>query len=238
MESPCNNSHYYLCTIGFSLSQRLTTFLGLGFLLLLLSGLTTSSGYAAEKTVAQPNNPTILVVGDSLSAAFGMEQSKGWVSLLQKKLQTNNYPHKVINASISGETTQGGLTRLGLLLESYKPEVVLLELGANDGLRGLPLQLMQDNLDKMIRAVKDKGGKVFLIGMQLPPNYGINYTNGFIKVYRDLANKHQIALVPFIMDGFAANLDMIQADGLHPKAEAQPLMLENVWSQLVDLMAD
>lgn len=182
--------------------------------------------------------PLIIVLGDSLSAGFGVEQGKGWVNLLQTRLKQNRYPHQVINASISGETTSGGLSRIAGLLSQHTPDIVLIELGGNDGLRGLPLKLIRTNLGKIVQAALDKKTTVLLIGMQLPPNYGITYTKQFAKMYDELAQQYQVALVPFLMQGFASNLDLIQADGIHPKTEAQGLMLDNVWPHLQPLMKD
>jgi len=180
--------------------------------------------------------PTILVLGDSLSAFYGIEQSQGWVNLLQKKLIESKYSYTVINASISGETTQGGVSRLPALLAKHKPALLLLELGGNDGLRGLPLNLMKNSLQTMISKALEQQIPVLLIGMKLPPNYGRSYTERFHDIYTQLAKRNNIALVPFLLAGFATDKTKIQADGIHPMAIAQPAMLNNVWLHLQPLL--
>ena len=172
------------------------------------------------------------MVGDSLSASFGIEQSTGWVSLLDKKLAENHYKIRVINTSISGETTQGGLQRLPDLLGKYHPSIVILELGGNDGLRGLSLSMMKNNLQTMITKTIASTANILLIGIHLPPNYGQTYTNQFHQIYIDLAKQHKIPLVPFLLDGVAKQKGLMQSDGIHPTAEAQSIMLENVWVKL------
>jgi len=176
--------------------------------------------------------PTILVVGDSLSAAFGIDQAEGWVQLLQNRLSTRYYHANVINASISGETTQGGLSRIAELLDKHNPDIVILELGGNDGLRGLPLTLMKDNLDRILQIISSRRIKILLLGIQLPPNYGKFYTQQFQKTYDLLAQKYQVPLVPFLLDGIATNPTLMQEDGIHPRAEAQRMVLDNVWPHL------
>ncbi|MGH8373190.1 MAG: arylesterase [Gammaproteobacteria bacterium] len=178
----------------------------------------------------------ILVMGDSLSAAYGLEADQGWVSLLNQRLKARGYDYTVINASISGETTAGGLTRLPQALGQHRPAVVILELGANDGLRGLPTGLMQQNLGRMITLSSKAGAKVLLVGILLPPNYGPQYTQAFSAVYPALAGRYRVPLVPFLLNGVAQDRSKMQADGLHPKAEAEPRVLENVWSKLVPLL--
>lgn len=180
--------------------------------------------------------PRILVLGDSLSAAYGLPREAGWVALLQTRLQAQKFPHRVVNASISGETTAGGRTRLPALLKEHRPQVVILALGANDGLRGLSLQQTQDNLDAMIRSAKASGAGVLLIGMKLPPNYGPAYTERFQALYGTLARRHHLAFVPFLLERIATERALFQADGLHPTAEAQPLMLDTVWPTLKPLL--
>jgi len=178
----------------------------------------------------------ILILGDSLSAAFGIEQSQGWVSLLKHKLIELHYPYTVINASISGETSQGGLQRLPNLLKKYHPKIVILELGANDGLRGLNLSMLQHNLQLMIsRCLHDKA-QVLLIGMRLPPNYGPQYTQRFHHIYTELAKSNRVVLVPFLLERVATRADLMQADGLHPIAQAQPILLDTVWDKLSPLL--
>lgn len=169
-----------------------------------------------------------MVVGDSISAAFGMPMQEGWVSLLEKRLQQQVPQLTVINASISGDTTQGGLTRLPALLKQHQPTLTIIELGGNDGLRGTPIRNMQTNLQKMIVMAKEANSEVLLLGMQIPPNYGPRYTELFRNTYTDLAQKHNVALVPFLLEGVAEHSELMQTDGIHPTAKAQPIMLELV----------
>lgn len=164
-----------------------------------------------------------------MSAGFGIKQEAGWVNLLQKRLSTRYFRAKIINASISGETTEGGLARIGPLLDKHKPDIVILELGANDGLRGLPMSLMRDNLERIVKIILPRKIKILLIGMQLPPNYGEFYTKQFKKNYQYLADKYQLTFVPFLMEGFANNRKYLQEDMVHPKENAQSLMLDTVW---------
>jgi acyl-CoA thioesterase-1 len=180
--------------------------------------------------------PSILVVGDSLSAGYGIEVRDGWVALLQQRLARQGYPHTVVNASISGDTTAGGRARLADALKRHHPQIVILELGANDGLRGLPLRETRTNLEAMIKAAQSVGARVLLVGMQLPPNYGPDYTGKFRAIYRDLARNNDLPLVPFLLDGVALNPKLMQPDGLHPRAAAQPRLLENVWPYLEPLL--
>lgn len=175
---------------------------------------------------------TILVFGDSLSAGYGLRADEAWPSLLQKRLKTEGFPHMVVNASASGETTAGGKTRLPAALAQHKPSVVVLELGANDGLRGLPLNAMQDNLTEMARMIKKAGAKLVLVGMRLPPNYGPAYTEKFQSSFPKVAKSEGAALVPFLFEGLALSPQLFQADGLHPTAAAQPRLLDNVWPAL------
>lgn len=184
---------------------------------------------ADETPSPADNSPTLLVWGDSLSAAYGIPVEKGWVSLLQEKLG-NQY--KVVNGSISGETTAGGLTRLPDALEEFTPAYLLLELGANDGLRGIALDEMRGNLEQMIKLAQDAKAKVVLIGIKLPPNYGAAFNDKFEATYTKLAQDYELPLVPFLLEGVADNWDLMQADGLHPVAEAQPQVLDNVWKVL------
>ena len=179
---------------------------------------------------------TILIVGDSISAAFGLDTRIGWVALLEQRLKQQGYDDKVINASISGDTSAGGLARLPALLAAHKPEVVIVELGGNDGLRGQQPAQLKQNLAGMIAASQNAGAKVLLLGMQLPPNYGARYTQAFAKVYDELAHEKQVALVPFFLQGVGGNPQLMQADGIHPAADAQGLLLENVWPALKALL--
>ncbi|AZD80977.1 arylesterase [Pseudomonas chlororaphis] len=179
---------------------------------------------------------TVLIVGDSISAAFGLDTRQGWVALLEQRLKNEGFDDKVVNASISGDTSAGGQARLPALLAEHKPELVILELGGNDGLRGqLPTQLQQ-NLASMIDSSKASGAKVLLLGMQLPPNYGVRYTQAFAEVYGKLANEKNVALVPFFLEGVGGNPELMQADGIHPAVAAQGKLLENVWPTLKPLL--
>ncbi|NWL80914.1 arylesterase [Pseudomonas taiwanensis] len=179
---------------------------------------------------------TVLVVGDSISAAFGLESSQGWVSLLEKRLAEKGYEQRVVNASISGDTSAGGLSRLPALLAEHKPELVIIELGGNDGLRGQPPAQLQQNLAAMIDSAKAQGASVLLLGMRLPPNYGARYTTAFANVYNSLAAEKQVPLVPFFLDGVGGVPEMMQADGLHPRAQAQPRLLDNLWPTLEPML--
>ena len=177
---------------------------------------------------------TILVLGDSLSAGYGIPRAAAWVTLLQQELQRTPPHYKVINASISGETTSGALQRMPATLKEHRPSIVIIELGANDGLRGTPLRITEKNFDSLIRQALASGAKVLLLGMQLPPNYGIDYTSQFKKLYQKLAQRHRIALVPFLLEGVAA--EQYQADNLHPTAEAQPKIVETVMQKLKPML--
>ncbi len=179
---------------------------------------------------------TILVFGDSLSAAYGIAQDRGWVALLQARLKERHMNYSVANASISGETTAGGLSRIGKALEQHRPKVVILALGANDGLRGLPLDAMKKNLAQIIRAAQGSKARVLLVGMKMPPNYGPDYTQQFERSYTELANEFKLALVPFLLEGLAERRELYQPDNLHPVAAAQPMVLETVWKQLAPLL--
>lgn len=187
-------------------------------------------------TLAYAESPTILVLGDSLSAAYGIPVEQGWVSLLQQRLTERGFPHRVVNASISGDTTSGGLSRLPAALERDHPAIVILELGANDGLRGQSLPAMHDNLARMIELSQQAHARVALAEMQIPPNYGPLYTQKFQAVFSDLAKSEHVLLIPFLLNGVAGNPVLIQEDGLHPRAEAQPQILDNVWSTLEPLL--
>ena len=189
-------------------------------------------GLVAWAPAANAENPKILIVGDSLSAAYGIPQQQGWAALLQKKLQLKNYRYDVVNASMSGETSSGGASRINTALQKTKPAIVILELGANDGLRGLPVNEMITNLSNIIRLSKQSGAKVLLIGMQIPPNYGPKYSEAFSQSYQRLSQEHKIPLVPFMLKNIAVQPDLIQQDGLHPNVLAQPMILENIWPQL------
>ena len=176
------------------------------------------------------------MLGDSLSAGYGIKPAQGWVALLEQRLRAQGYEYGVVNASVSGETTGGGLQRLPRALELHRPAVVIVELGANDGLRGLSVPLTRDNLAKVVEESKKAGAQVLLIGMRLPPNYGPRYTNDFMRMYREIATDHKVALVPFLLQSVALNASLMQADGLHPTAPAQPALLDTVWPQLKPLL--
>lgn len=176
--------------------------------------------------------PTILVFGDSLSTSYGIAADAGWVSLLNHRLKQTGYNHQVINASISGETTRGGLQRIGQSLATHRPAIVILELGSNDGLRGLPLEAARSNLDAIIRVCRKERAQTLLVGMRLPPNYGKIYGDRFQDMYAELARKYRLSLVPFLLEGIADKPELFQSDGLHPTAAAQPVLMENVWKQL------
>ena len=179
---------------------------------------------------------TILVFGDSLSAEYGLPRDSGWAKLLADRLAKEARQYSVVNASISGETTSGGKTRLPTLLQRHQPSIVVLQLGANDGLRGLSLASMRENLTAMIEASRSSGAQVLLIGIRIPPNYGREYAERFAGVYAQLASAQKVALVPFLLDGFADDLDYFQADRIHPNQRAQPRMLDTVWPQLAPLL--
>ena len=178
--------------------------------------------------------PAILVFGDSLSSAYGIPRESGWVALLGERLKPENYT--VVNASISGETSAGGAARIGRVLAENKPAIVILELGANDGLRGLPVAQMRANLATIVRAAKRKGARVLLVGMGLPPNYGAQYTETFRRAFQEVARREQVPLVPFLFEGLGDKRELFQEDNLHPVAEAQPVLLNNVWRHLEPML--
>ena len=180
--------------------------------------------------------PVILILGDSLSAAYGIPVEQGWVSLLQRRLAERGFPHRVVNASISGDTTSGGLSRLPAALQAHHPALVLLELGANDGLRGQSLSLMADNLGRLIELSRQAGARVLLAEMRIPSNYGPLYTQKFQATFASVAEHYDVPLLPFLLDGVAGNPALIQDDGLHPHAGAQPRILDNVWRVLEPLL--
>ena len=191
---------------------------------------------SSKKPAAQPR---IVVLGDSLSAEYGLVRGSGWVALLEKRLSAEKIAASVINASISGDTTSGGRARLGALLKQHRPTVLVIELGGNDALRGLPLKNTQDNLSAMAQAAQKAGTKVLLLGMQVPPNYGRQYAEQFAQLFVSVAQKNKTALVPFLLKGVADRQDAtawFQADGIHPLAKAHPQMLDNVWPALRPLL--
>ena len=179
---------------------------------------------------------TLVVFGDSVSAGYGLPRGQGWVDLLQNRLQQENADYKVVNASLSGETTDGGRRRLPAVLAQHRPRITVIALGGNDGLRGGRFETMRANLAAMIAECRRQGSRVLLVGMDLPPNYGSDYTEKFRSTYKTLAHSERIALVPFLFDGFAANAAMFQPDGIHPALAAQPKILETVWVRLRPLL--
>ena len=190
----------------------------------------------AATPAAATSAPAILVVCDSISAGYGLAADEGWVALLQRRLKSQGYGYRVVNASVSGETTTGGLARLPRALSVHRPAIVIIELGGNDGLRGLPLETSRTNLERMINLSKEAGARVLLLGMKIPPNYGARYSEGFEKVFRDLARQHKLAFEPFFLSKIALEQGMIQEDGLHPTAKAQPVMLDTMWPALKPLL--
>jgi acyl-CoA thioesterase I len=189
---------------------------------------------ALQNAVA--SGPTILVFGDSLSAAHGIRPEQGWVALLEQRLRTQGYGYEVVNASVSGETSSGGLERLPRALELNKPQIVVLELGANDGLRGLPLATTRQNLTQMLQLAQTSGAHVLLLGIRLPPNYGPRYTEEFAQIFPQLAQQFRVPLVPFLLDKVALDAALMQEDGLHPNAAGEPVVLNNVWPDLQPLL--
>lgn len=180
-------------------------------------------------TVHSADNSTILVFGDSLSAGYGIGVDNSWVSLLQARLGSLGYEHRVVNASISGETTEGGVARIEQALQRFQPELIILELGANDGLRGFPPQRLRSNLDKIVVAAKNSGAAVVLLAIKIPLNYGARYSEAFETTFRDVAAEHGLPWIEFFMEGVALNEELLLADGIHPNLEAQALLLENAW---------
>lgn len=200
--------------------------------------------FAAAIATAQPKEPArpvILVLGDSISAEYGLPRDAGWVKRLADRLDArpsaSAAQYSVVNASISGETTSGGRTRLPALLAQHRPTIVILELGGNDGLRGLPLAMMRDNLAAMVDASRKAGARVLLVGIRIPPNYGRDYGEKFFATFADVARDRKVALAPFIFDGFADQMSLFQGDRIHPTVEAQPRLLDNVWPHLEPLLA-
>jgi acyl-CoA thioesterase-1 len=191
---------------------------------------------AASATLRAADAPAVLVVGDSISAGYGLASGEGWVVLLAAKIKADGYPYRVVNASISGDTTAGGRARLPALLKQYQPAIVVVELGANDALRGGNLTATRGNLDAMVSAAQAAGAKALIVGMQLPPNYGAAYVHEFGALFADVAKARKAALVPFVFDGFGDDLSQFQADRMHPTAAAQARILANVWHSLLPLL--
>ncbi len=207
-------------------------------LLLLASSWGLSPATWAQTATKAPL-PVVLIVGDSLSAEYGLRRGSGWVALLQAEMDRQGPAARVVNASISGDTTSGGRSRLPALLRQHQPQVVVIELGGNDALRGLPLSMTQDNLNEMTRLSKAAGARVLLLGMEMPPNYGAQYSAAFKRLYNDVAKTHSVALVPFFLAGVADGPDplaLFQRDRIHPNETAQPIMMRNVWPALRRLL--
>ncbi|MBV8741054.1 MAG: arylesterase [Sinobacteraceae bacterium] len=216
------------CLVRFSALRTLSRIigawaLGIGFWLIALPS-------------AAASGQTILVFGDSLSAAYGLRPEQGWVALLDKRLRDEGYKYEVVNASISGETTSGGLQRLPRALQLHTPRILILELGANDALRGLPIATARDNLARMIEMAQRAGAATLLVGMRMPPNYGPRYTGEFVRMYADLKTRYRVTLVPFLLEAVALDPARMQQDGLHPTADAEPAVLDTLWSQLKSLL--
>jgi acyl-CoA thioesterase-1 len=199
------------------------------FKALLLSAFIALSPYSVQAS-------GVMVFGDSLSAGYGLEPGQGWVDLLAQRVQEEGLAFEVVNASVSGETTSGGLARLPDLLDLHEPQWVVLELGANDGLRGMPLQIIEANLAKLAETVQASGAQLVVVGIRLPPNYGPRYTDNFFNLFPKLAETFEAPLVPFLLEGVADNWSLMQADGLHPTAEAQPKILDTVWQVLAGVL--
>lgn len=209
-------------------------------LLISISSLFASQTWATEQsnTAVQHN---ILVLGDSISAAHGIDPAKGWVALLQKRLdslseQKNSKKFNVINASISGDTADDGLARLPALLKKYQPYLTIIELGGNDGLRGFPLDIIQQHLAQMVELAQKQKSHVLLLGMRIPPNYGRRYTEGFFSTFAHVAKQYSIAYLPFLLEGVGGHPSLMQQDGIHPNVSAQPLLLKNVWPKIQDIL--
>jgi len=201
------------------------------FILLSILALT-----AAPRALQAATAPSILVFGDSLSAGYGIDPARGWVSLLEARLRTDGYTHRVVNASVSGETTAGGLARLPRALQTQRPALVILELGGNDGLRALPVSAMRDNLARMVQLCRDADLPVLLLGIRMPANYGPRFTSEFAAVYTDLGRRFGAPTVPFFLEGVATQPELMQSDGIHPNETGQPLLLANVWPVLKKML--
>jgi acyl-CoA thioesterase-1 len=206
------------------------------WLVALLAGILACASVAAFAQ-ATPGSPTVLVIGDSLSAGYGLSAGQGWVELLQKKLAAHGFAHRIVNASISGDTTAGGRSRIGAALQAHKPDIVIIELGGNDGLRGATIQSVKSNLDFIVETAQRAGAQVLLLGMQLPPNYGPAYVRQFSALFSDVAKSRNTGFVPFFLQGFGDKPEMFQPDRIHPTAQAQPLMVETIWPELKKLLS-
>lgn len=194
--------------------------------------------YAQEQASIESENPTLLIFGDSLSSAYNMPVEKGWVGLLEQFLDKNNYAVDIVNASISGETTSNGLLRLEKHLKQHQPDIILIELGGNDGLRGFSLNTTKENLSQMIQVSLDHNALVLLAGIKIPPNYGKTYTEKFYQLYGELSKKYGVSLIPFLLEKVATKPHYMQADGIHPNVSAQPLIMQTVWQYLEPLLVN
>jgi len=220
--------------VRFSALSTLIRFVQLVMIFALVSA--ASAADATPQARQDPARPAIVVLGDSLSAGYGIKIQQGWVNLLAQRLASEGYGYRVVNASVSGETTQGGLARLPRALEMHKPAIVIVDLGGNDGLRGLPLAASRTNLDRIVELSRAAGARVLLVGMVIPPNYGPRYGQEFRDMFAALAAQHQLAFAPFLLDKVALKTEWMQADGIHANAAGQPQMLENVWPKLKPLL--
>ena len=189
-------------------------------------------------TLSAASSPKLLIVGDSLSAAYGIPVEKGWVAQLAHRMEGTRFVVEVVNASVSGDTTANGLTKLPDLLDEYQPAIVVIELGGNDGLRALSIKKMKQNLTEMATLARDSGAEVVIVGMQIPSNYGAAYTRLFKKAFGDVASETDAQLVPFLLEGLESGLEWFQSDGVHPNVQAQPIMLDNVWDVLHPILQD
>lgn len=218
----------------------LQRFVSVLFLATVTSAWSSISIGAQEPVTAQlpsgAQTPVVLVFGDSLSSGHGVPNAQTWVALLQLRLQKLGYPYRVINASVSGDTTASGLARLTSALQRHNPSIVILELGGNDGLRALSLAALRSNLAAIIETTRQRNAKILLAGMRMPPNYGIAYATEFERIYTELADQYQLTLMPFFLEGVATVPNMMQDDGIHPTVDAQPVLLENVWQYVQPLL--
>jgi acyl-CoA thioesterase I len=204
---------------------------------ILLLSTPSSIAYSNTGTTISPTESTIIMVyGDSLSAGYGLPQKTGWVSMLKTQLKKQQAVYQIINASISGETTLGGLNRIEQALKRHHPNIVIVELGANDGLRGLPIKSIHDNLEAIVKACKQNKASILLVGIRLPPNYGATYTKKFSAMYQQIAKRHELRLVPFMLAGFGDKPEYFQEDKMHPNRNAQEKILNNVWKVLHEMI--
>jgi acyl-CoA thioesterase-1 len=203
---------------------------------LIALGAVAAAPFVRAQSNPRQSAPVLLVLGDSLSAEYGIRRDTGWVKLLADRLAQNGAQYSVVNASISGETTSGGRSRLPALLKKHRPTIVAIQLGGNDGLRGLPLSNMRDNLRAMVDASREIGARVLVIGIRMPPNFGRDYAERFFATFGDIARERKVALAPFLLDGFGEDLSLFQPDRIHPTEAAQPRMLDNVWPHLRPLL--